>query len=98
MHNTVINQTSKPACIRSAAVLLSGRSLSLLEPVSTLSYKTLCSEISDRNLSSAKQSSRQAMRKCRGLVDSLVRYLGDCVEEGKPDDKVGNMGSMNICF
>ncbi|XP_029007815.1 plakophilin-1-like [Betta splendens] len=40
-----------------------------------------------RNLSSAKQSTRQAMRKCRGLVDSLVRYIGDCVEDGKPDDK-----------
>ncbi|XP_053171541.1 plakophilin-1 [Scomber japonicus] len=40
-----------------------------------------------RNLSSAKQSNRQAMRKCQGLVDSLVRYVKDCVEAGKPDDK-----------
>nr|XP_019952033.1 PREDICTED: plakophilin-1-like [Paralichthys olivaceus] len=40
-----------------------------------------------RNLSSAKQNNRQVMRKCRGLVDSLVSYVGDCVEAGKPDDK-----------
>ncbi|XP_041835978.1 plakophilin-1 [Melanotaenia boesemani] len=40
-----------------------------------------------RNLSSAKQSSRQTMRKCRGLVDSLVTYVKDCVDAGKPDDE-----------
>ncbi|XP_049447132.1 plakophilin-1-like [Epinephelus fuscoguttatus] len=40
-----------------------------------------------RNLSSTKQSNRQAMRKCRGLVDSLVSYVKDCVDAGKPDDK-----------
>ncbi|XP_029358745.1 plakophilin-1-like [Echeneis naucrates] len=40
-----------------------------------------------RNLSSAKQNNRQAMRKCRGLVDSLVSYVQDCVEAGKPDEK-----------
>ncbi|XP_070758873.1 plakophilin-1 [Enoplosus armatus] len=40
-----------------------------------------------RNLSSAKQNNRQAMRKCRGLVDSLVSYVNDSVEAGKPDDK-----------
>ncbi|XP_041810506.1 plakophilin-1-like isoform X2 [Chelmon rostratus] len=40
-----------------------------------------------RNLSSTMQSNRQAMRKCRGLIDSLVKYVRDCVEAGKPDDK-----------
>ncbi|XP_074534736.1 plakophilin-1-like [Halichoeres trimaculatus] len=40
-----------------------------------------------RNISSAKQSNRQAMRKCRGLVDSLVSYVSDCVEAGRPNDK-----------
>ncbi|XP_077387119.1 plakophilin-1 [Festucalex cinctus] len=40
-----------------------------------------------RNLSSAKQSNRQTMRKCRGLVDSLVAYLQDCVDAGRTDDK-----------
>ncbi|KAM7423045.1 hypothetical protein PAMA_010871 [Pampus argenteus] len=40
-----------------------------------------------RNLSSTKQSNRQAMRKCRNLVDSLVSYLKDCTETAKPDDK-----------
>ncbi|XP_026162628.1 plakophilin-1-like [Mastacembelus armatus] len=44
-----------------------------------------------RNVSSTKQSNRQAMRKCRGLIDSLVTYVKDCVEREKPDDKsVGN--------
>ncbi|XP_049590363.1 plakophilin-1 [Syngnathus scovelli] len=40
-----------------------------------------------RNLSSAKQSNRQTMRKCRGLVDSLVAYLQGCVDAGRTDDK-----------
>ncbi|XP_068170593.1 plakophilin-1-like [Antennarius striatus] len=40
-----------------------------------------------RNLSSAKQNSRQVMRKCRGLIDSLVRYVTHCVEAENPDDK-----------
>ncbi|KAK7916442.1 hypothetical protein WMY93_012203 [Mugilogobius chulae] len=40
-----------------------------------------------RNLSSTKQSYRQTMRKCRGLVDSLVSYVKDCIEAGKPDEK-----------
>ncbi|KAI4827369.1 hypothetical protein KUCAC02_030770 [Chaenocephalus aceratus] len=40
-----------------------------------------------RNLSSTKQSNRQAMRKCRGLVDSLVGYVKECVDAGNPDDK-----------
>lgn len=30
------------------------------------------------------------MRKCQGLVDSLVSYVKDCVEAGKPDDKVSH--------
>ncbi|KAL7408021.1 hypothetical protein ABVT39_017016 [Epinephelus coioides] len=49
-----------------------------------------------RNLSSTKQSNRQAMRKCRGLVDSLVSYVKDCVDAGKPDDKVSGVMSQNI--
>ncbi|KAK5622461.1 hypothetical protein CRENBAI_003236 [Crenichthys baileyi] len=40
-----------------------------------------------RNLSSAKESSRQMMRKCRGLIDSLVAYIKDCVKEEKTDDE-----------
>ncbi|KAM9757819.1 plakophilin-1 [Menidia menidia] len=39
-----------------------------------------------RNLSSARQSSRQTMRKCRGLIDSLVGYIKNCVDAGKQDD------------
>ncbi|CAL8336325.1 unnamed protein product [Lota lota] len=40
-----------------------------------------------RNFSSGKQSIRQSMRKCRGLVDSLVGYVEACVEAQRPDDK-----------
>ncbi|XP_077581959.1 plakophilin-1 [Stigmatopora nigra] len=40
-----------------------------------------------RNLSSAKQVHRQTMRKCQGLVDSLVTYLQECVDNGRVDDK-----------
>ncbi|KAM8915481.1 plakophilin-1 isoform 2-T2 [Spinachia spinachia] len=40
-----------------------------------------------RNLSSTKQSNRQALRKCPGLVDSLVHYVEDRVDAGTPDDK-----------
>lgn len=50
---------------------------------------SFCFLMSDRNLSSTKQSNRQTMRKCPGLIDSLVRYLKDSVEAGKPDNKVG---------
>uniref|UniRef100_H3BXI4 Plakophilin 1b n=1 Tax=Tetraodon nigroviridis TaxID=99883 RepID=H3BXI4_TETNG len=40
-----------------------------------------------RNLSSSKQSYRQGMRKCRGLIDSLVKYIDECVQAEKPDHK-----------
>ncbi|KAJ8370402.1 hypothetical protein SKAU_G00104300 [Synaphobranchus kaupii] len=40
-----------------------------------------------RNLSSANVAERQAMRNCRGLIDSLVSYIQSCVAEEIPDDK-----------
>nr|XP_006628392.2 PREDICTED: plakophilin-1 [Lepisosteus oculatus] len=40
-----------------------------------------------RNLSSAQQGERQTMRKCRGLVDSLMSYVQACVSADRPDDK-----------
>ncbi|KAK6470487.1 plakophilin-1-like [Huso huso] len=40
-----------------------------------------------RNLSSANQSDRDAMRNCRGLIDSLVSYVQTCVSADRPDDK-----------
>ncbi|KAK0136422.1 Plakophilin-1 [Merluccius polli] len=40
-----------------------------------------------RNFSSGNQRIRQSMRNCRGLVDSLVSYVGDSVEAERPDDK-----------
>ncbi|XP_070967809.1 plakophilin-1-like [Oncorhynchus clarkii lewisi] len=40
-----------------------------------------------RNLSCATQSNRQAMRNCRGLIDSLGSYVQECVASERPDDK-----------
>ena len=41
-----------------------------------------------RNLSCGKQKARQAMRDCRGLIDSLMNYIQSCIAEENPDDKV----------
>ncbi|XP_037535772.1 plakophilin-1 [Nematolebias whitei] len=43
-----------------------------------------------RNLSSAKQESRQMMRKHQGLVDSLVGYIKECVDTRKDDESLVN--------
>ncbi|KAJ8399588.1 hypothetical protein AAFF_G00409990 [Aldrovandia affinis] len=40
-----------------------------------------------RNLSCAKKGNRQAIRNSRGLIDSLVSYVQDCVAADRPDDK-----------
>ncbi|TNM87047.1 hypothetical protein fugu_007277 [Takifugu bimaculatus] len=40
-----------------------------------------------RNLSCGKLKARQAMRDCRGLIDSLMSYIQSCVAEEDPDDK-----------
>lgn len=41
-----------------------------------------------RNLSCSQKKERQAMRQCRGLIDSLMNYVQSCVAEENPDDKV----------
>ncbi|KAM4740670.1 plakophilin-1-like [Anableps anableps] len=53
-----------------------------------------------RNLSSAKQSSRQTMRKCRGLIDGLATYIKHCVENDKTDESLENcLGTLhNLSF
>ncbi|KAF7207678.1 plakophilin-1 [Nothobranchius furzeri] len=43
-----------------------------------------------RNLSSGNQNSRQTMRKCPGLVDSLVNYLKSCEEKDVDDEPLEN--------
>ncbi|KAA0723350.1 Plakophilin-3 [Triplophysa tibetana] len=40
-----------------------------------------------RNLSSVNERTRQQMRETRGLVDSLVGYIQNSLDEGKVDDK-----------
>ncbi|XP_062918250.1 plakophilin-3-like isoform X1 [Mobula hypostoma] len=40
-----------------------------------------------RNLSSGKVETRQKMRQCKGLVDSLVYYIQHCLDVGQTSDK-----------
>ncbi|XP_075423038.1 plakophilin-3 isoform X3 [Ascaphus truei] len=40
-----------------------------------------------RNLSSANEETRQKMRECSGLLDSLVGYTNRALQAGKPEDK-----------
>uniref|UniRef100_A0A8D0DNL1 Plakophilin-3 n=1 Tax=Salvator merianae TaxID=96440 RepID=A0A8D0DNL1_SALMN len=40
-----------------------------------------------RNLSSASQQTRQKMRECHGLIDSMVNYINSSLEVGKSEDK-----------
>ncbi|XP_051986713.1 plakophilin-1-like isoform X2 [Xyrauchen texanus] len=37
-----------------------------------------------RNLSSSKLVNRQVMRNCKGLIDSLMGYMNNCVDAGTP--------------
>ncbi|XP_065260038.1 plakophilin-3 [Emys orbicularis] len=40
-----------------------------------------------RNLSSASQQTRQKMRECHRLVDSMINYINSSLEVGKSEDK-----------
>ncbi|XP_061592039.1 plakophilin-1 [Cololabis saira] len=40
-----------------------------------------------RNLSGGQMKDRDAMRKCPGLIDSLMTYIQSCVAEENPDDE-----------
>ncbi|XP_019375400.1 PREDICTED: plakophilin-3 isoform X2 [Gavialis gangeticus] len=40
-----------------------------------------------RNLSSASQQTRQKMRECHRLVDSMIHYINSSLEVGKSEDK-----------
>ncbi|XP_067314674.1 plakophilin-1 isoform X2 [Pseudorasbora parva] len=40
-----------------------------------------------RNLSASKLANRQAMRNCKGLIDSLMRYMENCISSETPDDR-----------
>ncbi|NXA41073.1 PKP3 protein, partial [Eudromia elegans] len=40
-----------------------------------------------RNLSSASQQTRQKMRECHGLVDSMIHYVNSALDVGKSEDK-----------
>lgn len=79
----------KPDLLKNALPVLMER---VILPYTTMGNNTdpeVFSHVTEclRNLSSKHQNHRQAMRKCRGLVDSLVSYVRDCIEAGKPDEK-----------
>lgn len=48
----------------------------------------------DRNMSSAGPDGRKVMRRCDGLIDSLVHYVRGTIADYQPDDKV--MQELNI--
>lgn len=53
-----------------------------------------------RNLSSASQQTRQKMRECHGLVDSMIHYVNSSLEVGKSEDKVSPelvLGELRCC-
>lgn len=48
----------------------------------------------DRNMSSAGPDGRKLMRRCDGLIDSLVHYVRGTIADYQPDDKVNQ--ELNI--
>lgn len=73
----------------SARVAVGNPLLSMTEP---------CSHC--RNLSSASQQTRQKMRECHGLVDSMIHYVNSSLEVGKSEDKVSPelvLGELRRC-
>ncbi|MED6252287.1 hypothetical protein ATANTOWER_009660 [Ataeniobius toweri] len=83
------NKTPSSACSGLFLLLLQKKKQSLELDYPGCSCEIQCSDLQDFliNLSSAKESSRQMMRKCRGLIDSLAAYIKDCVKEEKTDDE-----------
>ena len=49
---------------------------------------TSCVRVPFRNLSSVNERTRQKMREVRGLVDSLVAYVKNALQEDIANDKV----------
>ncbi|XP_022531291.2 plakophilin-1 [Astyanax mexicanus] len=82
----------KPELLRSALPVLTD---TVLEPFAAADHSASADQEETfynatgclRNLSSGKLGSRQAMRNCKGLVDSLVSYVQNSVDSGNPDDK-----------
>ena len=62
----------------------------------TVLYNDRLLFFSCRNLSSASQQTRQKMRECHGLVDSMVNYINSSLEVGKSEDKVSFLLDTNI--
>lgn len=50
----------------------------------------------DRNMSSAGPDGRKVMRRCDGLIDSLVHYVRGTIADYQPDDKV--MQELDILY
>ncbi|XP_017576684.1 plakophilin-1 isoform X1 [Pygocentrus nattereri] len=84
----------KPELLRSALPVLTE---TILEPFAASADHTANPDLDPesfynatgclRNLSSGKPASRQAMRNCKGLVDSLVSYVQNCADSCNHNDK-----------
>ncbi|KAI7808102.1 putative plakophilin-1 [Triplophysa rosa] len=81
----------KPDLLRTALPALTEK---VLEPYSSSTDQTMVSPevllnttACLRNLSSSKLANRQAMRNCKGLIDSLMRYTETCINNDTPDNQ-----------
>ncbi|XP_073708029.1 plakophilin-1-like [Garra rufa] len=84
----------KPDLLRTALPALTEK---VIQPFSTStddnSSTSLAPEVFDnataclRNLSASKLANRQAMRNSKGLIDSLMRYMENCVNAGTYDNQ-----------
>uniref|UniRef100_F6Y9B8 Plakophilin 2 n=1 Tax=Macaca mulatta TaxID=9544 RepID=F6Y9B8_MACMU len=55
--------------------------------IHSLRLTVFCLLFSGRNMSSAGPDGRKAMRRCDGLIDSLVHYVRGTIADYQPDDK-----------
>lgn len=60
----------------------------LLKPLGYIDYILLFLVVLERNMSSAGPDGRKVMRRCDGLIDSLVHYVRGTIADYQPDDKV----------
>ncbi|XP_051561822.1 plakophilin-1-like [Myxocyprinus asiaticus] len=81
----------KPDLLRTALPALTNK---VIEPFSTSTDNNANTSLAPevfynataclQNLSSSKLANRQAMRNCKGLIDSLMGYMNNCVDAGAP--------------
>lgn len=80
----------KPELLKTALPALTEK---IIEPFSSNTGSTIVSPdvfynatACLRNMSSPKLANRQAMRNCKGLIDSLMNYMDNCIKDDTPDN------------